>query len=220
MKFSVIALSALLLVSCGGGGGDDLQTGELQSSPIVATYPLLAAYRSYVSVPQSYNMVLSGTCSGTATRVSTAVANTTFNGQPALVKTTDGTVAIASCSRPEIVPDTTSTVTRTYFDMNYRLVGVQSDQDPPVVFSDVAVLPETVSPGDSGTAARSPAVTLSWRVQAETDTTALVYLRSINPLAVEDQIFRISTDGKLTYVRDEAVALGIYTFVLTPVDSR
>lgn len=219
-----LALTAAL-VACGGGGDDPPGL-----TPADATFPLEAAYKAYVSGPNVYSYGISGTCSGSASETTSPPVETSFLGAPVLVKTTTIHMAWDSCaSISGIPPGTQTVVSQTFYDSNLRPLAMTVPADGiTVVFTGGAAIPATVKVGDSAVVSSGAGVSVSYAVEADTETSVIVKLTTITTTTTttddkttvtqttETSSYRLTAAGALTLLRHEIFWPNNVRFILTP----
>ncbi len=171
-----------------------------------------SAYRSVVANGMSRSFTISGTCSGSGSRT-TSPANTatTFEGAPAFSATSTFTLTFTNCTPASIASTSTS-----YSDTNYDPRGFNSVGVNYGVYLTPLVIPTTVMVGgtavlgtetlytDSTKSTPNGRVDLSYVVEADTATTAIINLISKNYnasgtlTATEQNRYRINATGTLT----------------------
>jgi hypothetical protein len=215
--FMGLALTAAL-AACGGGGDD-----PPSSTPANAAFPLAVAYKAYMSGPNIYSYGISGTCGGSASETtSPPVAATIIQGGPVLVKTTTMSMSWDGClSISGMPPGSATVVSENFYDSSWRPLGVSIPaQGLTVVFTSGAAVPATVKVGDSAVVAGSTAASISFAVEADTETSVIVKLTTIttvnNVQTVETSSYRLTAAGALTLLRHEIFMPNSIHFVLTP----
>lgn len=210
---------AVLLAGCGGGGGDSPRSTAASTS-----FPLRAAYEAYSRAGQTYTYDISGTCGGWATQTDSPAAASTFNGQPALVKTSTLRMDLDVCNSTfaNLVPAGLSVaVSQVFFDTQMRPIAIAVASSGQLVTPPV-VIPASVAINDAGVLANGPAMTVSFSVQPDTETTAFVPVTyqihgaSGSQLGMDIQTFRISTDGAMQIVKNELRLANGALLVLSP----
>ncbi len=170
-----------LLGACGGGGGGGTTTAQ---GPVASTlsFPMQSGYRALVANGLSKSVTISGTCSGSG-NISSSPANTaaTFEGTQGFSAVSTLTANYTNCT-----PASTAVTTTGYFDSNYDprgIVGINYG-----VFLTPLLIPTSVTVGGTGTlgtltqytdSSKSTAdgrIDLSYVVEADTSTTAIVNL--------------------------------------------
>lgn len=216
-KFVMGLALAAALVACGGGGDDPPGL-----TPANATFPLEAPYKAYVSGPNVYTYGISGTCGGSASETTSPPVEATFQGAPALVKTTTMHMAWDSChSISGIPPGAETVVSQTFYDSNLRpLATTVPAEGITVVFTGGAAIPATVKVGDSAIVSSGTAGSISYAVEADTETSVIVKLTTITTISgvttTETSSYRLTAAGALTLLRHELFMPNNVRFVLTP----
>jgi len=136
--------AAVLVAGCGGGGGDPGGSGPVTST---SAFPLLAAYKAYLIAGINANFTVSGTCSGTATLVSSPTATATFEGVTGYASTDTTTITFTNCT-----PSSSTNNGFSYYDANYTPLGESVTGEEYAKFNAAATpLPASVKVGDTGT---------------------------------------------------------------------
>lgn len=212
MKYPTIlalALSTTFLAACGGGGDTPAPTGPVASS---LSFPLQSGYRALVANGLSKNFTVSGTCTGSGNKSSSpATTAATFEGVAGLSATSTLTISLTNCT-----PASTAVTSTAYFDTNYDPRGFNSVGVNYGVYLTPLVIPTSVAVGGTGTAGTATlytdstkttpngSIVLSYVVEADTSTTAIVnlianmYNTSGTLTATERSRFRITSTGALT----------------------
>lgn len=221
----LLATSAIAtLAACGGGGGGDTATA---TSPVVAAvnvaFPVKAAFTNQFLNSSSLPFRLSGLSSGTSVSGSGTVTrgtpvSSTFEGVPALRKTTTvtGTIIVGGNSTP------LSSVSSSFADTNINPLG-KSDDGEYVVVSGRANIPTTAVINDTGIiytantfttsskAVRTGTNTVSFALQPDTGTTGLLRIISVDRNVAGATTFtstatlRIDSSGAFTFLNETAV---------------
>lgn len=202
------------LVACGGGGSNDA-VGP--ATPGSATFPLSTVIANFVNETRSYRLNINGTgiSSGQSVSftgsgvVSESTGSATFEGVVALKKslTNTGALIILGTSIP------IATTVATYFDTSYSPIGSIA---PNVycIASATTPLPTTVRIGDNGswytltcyTSSSKKVVDstafVSYSIEPETVTTALLKLITTINGSPTSQTMRINTLGGVTRVSE------------------
>lgn len=204
-----------LLAACGGGGG-----GEAAPVASTETFQLRTAYVNHVNDTQTRSAQLSGRINGVdvtgrATLSAGALTNTTFEGLPALAKTS--TVAGTLTVNGAAVPITVTTTT--YVDAAYNPLG-EADGDEYQVVSGTVAIPATGKVGDSGVwytaeryvdsgkSSRLGTLTVSYALEADTATTALLRIVGTdrdtggNTTTTTTARYRLTPAGALTPISE------------------
>lgn len=202
------------LAACGGGGSGD---SAVLATPGSTTFPLSTAVANFVNETRSYRLSMNGTgissgqtvsFTGSGT-VSESMVPATFEGAAALKKsvTNTGALIILGTSIP------VATTVATYFDANYGPMG-SSAQNVYCTTSAKTQLPTTVRIGDNGnwytltcytnsckTVVDSTAF-VSYSIEPETVTTALLKLVTTINGSPTSQTIRMNTSGGVTRVSE------------------
>lgn len=170
------------LVACGGGGGGE-GAGEPQSTSSL-TFNLESAYKTLVASGQSVNFKItaSNSCTGSATITSSpANTSTTFEGTAAVSSTTVYNFSYTNCT-----PATISETTVSYYDTNYLPLGTAAQGGNYLVVNGSINIPTSIKVGDAGVLGSMTRYTdstkstingstqLSYVVESDTSTSALV----------------------------------------------
>lgn len=216
-QFSVTALvlfTSALLTGCGGGGG-----GAAASGPVISTlpFPLQSAYKTLVANGSTKTFVVSGACTGTASKTTAAaITPAVFEANPAALSAATTFTATLTNS-PGFVgcPPALAQTSTDYYDINYVPLGFNSPGVNYGVFLVSPTIPATVVVGGTGVIGTitlytdSTKVTgngrddLSYVVTADTATTAIVnfisktYNAAGTLTATEQDLYRISATGAL-----------------------
>lgn len=202
---------ATLLSACGGGGGGEATAVQGPAASTVS-FPLQSGYRALIASGLAKSFTISGTCSGSGNK-SSSPANTaaTFEGTAGFSATSTLTLTYTNCT-----PASTAVTSTAYFDTNYDPRGVNSIGVNYGVYLTPLVIPTSVTVGGTGTlgtltlytsstkATPNGRIDLSYVVEAETSTTAIVNLiakiyNSAGTLtATEQDRYRITATGALT----------------------
>ena len=116
--------AAVLLSACGGGGGGaappdpSVAVSQVAPGPQVASFSLQSGYKSLIANGQNTQFTISGTCSGTASIVTSPATASTFEGSPALSSTETTTANYTNCALNNMFVPVFS-----YFDSNYNPLG-------------------------------------------------------------------------------------------------
>jgi hypothetical protein len=128
----------------------------------------------------------------------------------------------ASCaSISGMRPGSATVVSQDFFDSNLRLLGESvPDQGLTVVFTSGATIPATVKVGDSAVVASGTGVSISFVVEADTETSVIVKLTTMTTVdtiqTTQTSSYRLTADGALTLLRHDIFMQGNIHFVLTP----
>lgn len=209
IKMIAALCMAASLAACGGGGGD----GDTQSTSSL-TFNLESAYKALVASGQTVNFKItaSNSCTGTATITSSpANTSTTFEGQAAVASTTVYNFSYTNCT-----PATISETTVNYYSTNYLPLGSEDQGEDYTVVNGTINIPAAVRVGDAGVLGSMTRYTdntkstvdgsiqLSYAVESDTSTTALVTVatKSYNASNVLEGTqltkYRIDSSSKLT----------------------
>ncbi len=226
---SIVGFSFALLVGCGGGG--DSGSGSLGGPEIVpavssSTFSVDAAYKNNLSASRNLSWKLVGTVqtiavTGTGTWVESGLSATTFNGQPAQLRTikTNGTLITLGQSTPLVINQ------NVYYDSGFRNVGSSGTAGSNYQTMTFSVLPTTAKIGDSGLLAiiksysdvaklnKISTGTTSWVLSADSATTAILKITTalVTPTGVGNlttfESVRVSTTGETTKVTFESLGI-------------
>jgi hypothetical protein len=222
------ALSAALLTACGGGGGGDAldtPTGNAMA------FPLQAGYKALISNGYSIDFIVSGSCSGTASQVNGKAQAATFEGTAGVAAVSTQTIDFGDCTPSHTVASETE-----YFDASYASLGSSVENDEYGVYEAPASFPVSVKVGDSGSygteilygdsskAQVTGRAVRTWRVDADTASTAIGTLTTqvfdaANQLDNTQQSrYRLAADGTLTILGVDIQVAGTngLHLVLTP----
>jgi len=205
--FAMMVTAMVVLISGCGGGGD---SGSATVSTM--SFPAQAAYRARVAAGSTDNFTVSGTCAGTATYTDGVATASTFEGVTGFAASTTVSINLTNCT-----PATSAVSGTSYYDSNYSPLG---DSIPGVEYAKFVTapppLPTTVKVGDTAVYATFALYTdstkatttgqevLSYVVEADTATTAVVnliskeYNTSNQLLSTQQSRYRIAADGTLT----------------------
>ena len=206
----VIAVSTISLVGC-GGGGSSTSSG---AAAITTNFPLLAAYKSRVNSGATDNFVVSGTCAGNATQISSAATASTFEGVAGFSAGQTFTANFSNCT-----PASSAATQTGYYDSSYAPLG---SVIPNTEYTKYQALPQpiptTVKIGDTAVLATLDVYTSSTKVTktgqrvisyvVEQDTATSVFVtiiaRAFNTsnqlLFTQQSKYRLSDGGALTVV--------------------
>ena len=206
---SIVAVSTFLAIAgCGGGGG-----GGSSSPSTPTTYPLRSGYQALLSQSEVNNFSISGTCTGSATQTRSAAAAATFEGTPGVSTTTTLTGSYANCT-----PASFASTGISYYDTNYKPLGSATPGTDYAVYTTASDLPTSVKVGDtaqfgsidvyssSTKQVKTGTRTLSYAVEADTGSTAIInliakgYNASNQLLYTQQTRYRINASGQLTVV--------------------
>lgn len=170
------------LVACGGGGGGGGDAEPKATSSL--TFNLESAYKALVASGQAVNfkVTASNSCTGSATITSSpANTSTTFEGTAALSSTTVYNFSYTNCT-----PATISETTVNYYSSNYLPLGTAKQVGNYAVVNGSLNIPTSLKVGDAGVLGSMTRYTdstkstvngsaqLSYVVESDTSTTALV----------------------------------------------
>ena len=205
---TLITISTFMaLAGCGGGGGGSSTT------PSTATYPLRSGYQALISQSEVNNFSITGTCTGSATQTRSAAAAATFEGVPGVSTTTTLTGSYSNCT-----PASFASTGISYYDTNYKPLGAVTPGTDYAVYTTSSDLPTSVKVGDtaqfgsidvyssSTKQIKTGTRTLSYAVEADTSSTAIInliakgYNASNQLLYTQQTRYRINTSGQLTVV--------------------
>ena len=205
IRTTMAAALLATLAACGGGFSAEWDDGwDHDWTDSSATFALRSAYQARMSAATqvNYNVTLGGACNGWATDHASAPVWSTFDGYPALAKTTTATVNFPDCG------GTVTGTSQTFYDSAYSVLGATADGEF-AKFDLPMVLPEFVRVGDwgnLGTASSwtSPSravalgsVAYSFAIDPDYDTTAIfrLYTQAYdpvgNPLWTETDSYRL-----------------------------
>ncbi len=209
MKYIFVILSSLMLGACGGGGS------SAPATPVTSlSFPMQSAYKTLVANGLTKSFTVSGTCSGSGTKTSSA-ANTsaTFEGVTGFSATSTLTLSLTNCT-----PASSAQTSTAYFDSNYLPIGFNSVGVNYGVYLTPLSIPTSVSVGGTGTlgtetlytsstkATPNGSIAMSYVVETDTATTAIINLiakitNAAGTLtATEQDRYRIDVAGTLTPV--------------------
>lgn len=201
----------LQLIACGGGGGGGGSTGPVASTN---SFSLLAGYTTLVAGGATDNFTISGTCAGTATITDAPAVASSFEGIAGFASASTLTFTFTNCT-----PASGAETSTTFYDANYTPLGTSTPGTDYAKFQTVPPpLPASVKVGDTaayGTLIEytdsSKAVTtgtriLSYVIEADTATTAIVnlisksYDNTSQLLGTQQTRYRIAANGTLSMV--------------------
>ena len=232
-KMAALAFTLAALAGCGGDDGTPF-------TPATATFPLQAAYQTFLSGPNVQNYELSGTCGGWATETTSAPAAGTFEGAPALLKTTTATLHRESCIAEgpalaqRIPPGTDTLSAQSFYDGSFAPLGMSVPNLSYTRFAAPVTIPASVKVGDTAVLGNAPSwtnsakvtlngsETVSYAVEADTETSVIVKFITRgfdldNSLLFTDiESYRLTADGRLTLVRIEDYFPDGQSAILTP----
>lgn len=205
--------SAVALTACGGGGGGG--STPAATAPVAATvsFPFQSAYKAFVANGYSKGFSISGSCAGSGNLSMASAKASTFEGVNGFASAQTMTLNYTNCT-----PASAASTSTSYFDTNYNPLGSDSGGSGYSVYAAPVVLPTTVTVGATGVvgtqnsyttstkATRDGYATVSYVVEADTDTTAIVNIISKSYSMAdalqftEQHKFRITTTGSITPV--------------------
>ena len=228
----LLVFAALVVSGCGGGGGG----GGGNAGPVVSrqSFNIKTAIASYTSTPHSYTFTGSGTLNGvpitiTGTGDLSVLTAGVFEGQTALQQTQTTNLTITENGNPTSL---SSVVTLFYLPADYSPLGSTSPDDYEVV-DPLVTYPTTAKVGDSGMVGSAKrysdstkstlirSATSSYRVEADTATSAIVNLVTVTTFIqppsspqTETIRYRLDSVGTFTLLSDSLVsAAGNLTLV-------
>ncbi len=226
-QYSIITLALFtgaLLTGCGGGGGGGAAAVAPAApvGPVTSTlsFPILQAYKAVVAAGATKTFVVSGSCTGTASKTSApatipAVFETNLAALSAVSTLTFALANAPGVTGCNLIPASTSTG---YFDSTYTPLGLNS---PGVNYGVYLVAPTIPTSGviggaggtgvigtetlytDSTKTVGNGRIDSSYVLEADTSTTAIVNLigkfyTSAGTLSFTEQDrYRISATGAL-----------------------
>lgn len=222
MKFSQIRLWATvaaltILSACGGGGG-----GSSSPATSTETFQLRTAYVSYITDSRSLPFTLTGVASGinvtgSGTVTQGSLSSSTFEGQPALAKTTSMTGSFTG--NGQTVSLANSVVS--YVDSNYNPLGFSGSEYE--VVSSLTSIPATARVNDTGVlyssiryttsskTVRNGTATATFVLEPDTSNTALLKIIEIErngsgtTTSTSTTTFRMTPAGALTRLSESVV---------------
>ena len=220
----LLVFAALVVSGCGGGGGG----GGGNAGPVVSrqSFNIKTAIASYTSTPHSYTFTGSGTLNGvpitiTGTGDLSVLTAGVFEGQTALQQTQTTNLTITENGNPTSL---SSVVTLFYLPADYSPLGSTSPDDYEVVDS-LVTYPTTAKVGDSGMVGSAKrysdstkstlirSATSSYRVEADTATSAIVNLVTVTTFIqppsspqTETIRYRLDSVGTFTLLSDSLVS--------------
>jgi hypothetical protein len=224
------ALCTALLAACGGGGGD---AGTTPVGNVIA-FPLQAGYKALVSNGFSIDFAVSGDCKGAARQVNqpAAAASAPFEGVSAFASVSTQTFDVTNCT-----PAHTEATETEYFDAGYASLGSTIAGSQYGVYQPAASFPVSVKVGDapgtygtellfsdSSKVALTGRAVRTWRVDADTASTAIVTLTTqvLGPTSeletTQQSRYRVAADGMLSILSVDIQVAGANALhlVLTP----
>ena len=214
-----ISLTTLVILGgCGGGGG-----GTSVPVASTSTFNLQAAYKSYYATSASYKFNITGTygansISGSGSAVVGTVSSGTFEGQSALQQTT--TVTGSFIANNQTIPLAASSIS--WVDTNYMPRGTSGGSEY-IVVDGSASIPTAAKINDTGsvftakrytTSAKTTLLgtrTVTYVVEADSDTTALVTLINVDKnnagtmTSTATSQYRITTANTFTKIKETLV---------------
>ena len=164
-----------------------------------------------VATQVNYTVTLGGGCNGWATEYASAPAWSTFDGYPALAKTTTATVDFPECGGAMTV------TSQTFYDSEYSVLGATADGEF-AKFDLPMVVPEFVRVGDWG----NLGTVTSWTSPSRAVLLGSVaYSFAVDPDYDNTAIFRLYTqayDPWGTPLWKETDSYRLYGVTLTPLD--
>ena len=132
-------LAAVMLASCGGGGG---------TSPITSTlsFPLKSGLATSVQQGGSTDFTVSGTGSGTANITSSTPTPATFETVAGVSVLSTVNMSLPNCSPPYIYGTAID-----YYDSNFNPLGTIDSSGNYAVYQSPPAIPVFVRVGDAGT---------------------------------------------------------------------
>jgi hypothetical protein len=235
LGYRTIALAATLctalLSACGGGGGS---AGTTPTGNTIA-FPLQAGYKALVSNGFSIDFAVSGDCSGTARQVNqpAAAASAPFEGVSAVAAVSTQTFDVSNCT-----PAHTEATETEYFDADpnafYASLGSTIAGSEYGVYQPAASFPVSVRVGDapgtygtellysdSSKVALTGRAVRTWRIDADTASTAFVTLTTqvLGPTSLvettQQSRYRIAADGVLSILSVDIQVAGANPLHLT-----
>lgn len=218
--------AGLLLAACGGGSGNDAATGP-------GSFPLRAAYKSYVAKSDTTLYDIKGDCTGNAVISKGAPAAASFQGVSALAVVVSEARTLSGC--PQAGTSTSGYVL--FYDNDYKLLGKSVAGNTLVPYVEFARLPVGAKVGDSArlgnflyvaTGGVNTVATdaVSYQLEAGDAGSAIFNYRidydgsaeTRLHLSTEQQRYRITAEGTLTPVSIdiEASNPSRYHLVYTP----
>ena len=220
----LLVFAALVVSGCGGGGGG----GGGNAGPVVSrqSFNIKTAIASYTSTPHSYTFTGSGTLNGvpitiTGTGDLSVLTAGVFEGQTALQQTQTTNLTITENGNPTSL---SSVATLFYLPADYSPLGSTSPDDYEVVDS-LVTYPTTAKVGDSGMVGSAKrysdstkstlirSATSSYRVEADTATSAIVNLVTVTTFIqppsspqTETIRYRLDSVGTFTLLSDSLVS--------------
>lgn len=176
------------------------------------SFPMQSGYRALVASGLTKSFTISGPCSGSGNKSSSpATTAATFEGVAGFSATSTLTLNFSNCT-----PASTAVTSTAYFDTNYDPRGSNTVGVNYGVYLTPIVVPASVTVGGTGTlgtqtlytnstkATGNGSVVLSYVVEADTSTTAIVnliakiYSAAGTLTATEQDRYRITSTGTLT----------------------
>ena len=204
----IVAITALL-VGCGGGGGSSSNVTP------VTSFQLQSGYKKLIANGASWNLSISGTCTGSGTISTSAPGAATFEGASALSTTETLSTSFTNCT-----PASHAITALNYYDSNYNPLGFSTVGMDYAVFQTPlpSPLPTSVSVGNTGVFGTLTVYTdstkttstgtriISWAIESGTTTTAVVnvigkgYNTSSQLLFTQQTRYSIDASGTLTLI--------------------
>lgn len=214
MKFLAVVLGSWMLVACGSGGGGG---SPAPASPVasILSFPLQSGYKAMVASGLSKSFTVSGTCTGTGTKVSSPAATpASFEGVAGFSAASTLTYSLSSPCFLNIRDESVS-----YFDSNYVPLGTATIGVNYGVYLTPPSIPLSVTVGTAGPMGTETlytdninwipygSVVHSYIIEAGTSpTTAIVnFMSKISDVsgtwaATKQDRYRIDASGTLTPV--------------------
>lgn len=216
------ALLAAALVGCAGGGDGRAGDDSPRSTAVTATFPLKQAYESYLSQANVYSYSLSGTCGGSGSETTSAPTASTFQGSPALVKTSTVRVTRDSCVAdgpnltPVAPPGTEVVITESFYSASLTPLGMRiPSTGATIVWTNTTPIPATVKVGDSAVLTSGNLGSITYLVEADTATSVFVKVVAQTSDMTATSTYSLTADGTLKLVEHEIMRPGI-TYILSP----
>lgn len=184
---SVVCLSALIS-ACGGGGGGGTPAASV-AAPSTLTFPIQTGIRALTANGLSKNFTVSGSCTGSGTRTSSAATTpATFESIVGFSSTTTLTInAVAPCT--SIAQTSTS-----YVDSNYVATGFNSIGVNYGVYLIAPSYPSSVTVGSTGVIGTETLYTNSSK-SVPNGTSSSSYVVTADPASSSTAIVNLITKG-------------------------
>lgn len=209
----LIAVFGVLTACGGGGGGSDSPSSSSTTVASTLAFPLLSAYTNTLTSGFTKNLLVSGTCNGTAVLTQSPSVAASFQGTTgfSIVQTTN--ITLTNCT-----PSTLNSVSTEYFDSNYQGLGFENASGLFGVYVNAQSMPVFVHVGDTGVlsvrtlytdntmATMSGHTDNSYAIEADTVSSAIVnfitrrYDIGNSLQSTSQERYRISASGALTLV--------------------